>query len=594
MRPGTGRRLALGVASVIAATAAMAGTAIAQDEVPQGGTIVVGEWQAATQLNTFMSNSLRDQEPAWIISRPLVMIDDQGQYVPEFLTEVPTVENGGLVMDEDGDGYTMNITMKDGQKWSDGTPFTLHDFQAVYEWALEINRDGTVACVYCLTFVPIIDANPDLPLDERYAPENLYIESITVAEDGLTAAVKFQENFSGYISSILFQPLISPQYWGEVPFEEIAIRAVPGSPSLLEIPTNGPFMVSAASNEGIDFAPNPHWSADSGPNLEQLRMRYYGQKEGMFTAFLDGTIDLTLNTTPADVATLQSVDPSLGTVLIKEGWLYEHLDFNTERAEKGLDDPAVRAALRQAIDVQGMLEVLFPGAGIEPACAVAPENLWYHAPIECVPFDPEAAAAALDELGWVEDLDAGTRVKDGNQMRLHMCTSSGNPLRLTTLGRVSEDLARIGVATDIETADISVIFGSWDQTTAESDCNIYRGTFDISLYTSQVSGDPYFDWFQNYHSSQPATEEFPGGVAVTRIADPERDELLVGLGATVDPEVIGDLAVGVQERIHELAAEIPLYYRFEPLGVSTRLGGFKTNPSTATALWDVENWYFQG
>jgi peptide/nickel transport system substrate-binding protein len=572
----------------------LAGTATAQDEVPQGGTIVVGEWQAATQLNTFMSNALRDQEAAWIISRPLVIVDDQGNYIPEFLTELPTVENGGLVEDEDGEGYTMHITMKDGQMWSDGTPFTLHDFKALYEWSLEINRDGTVACVYCLSFVPIIDADPALPLEERYAPENLFVESITVSEDGLTADVKFQQNFSGYISGLLFQPLIAPHYWSEVPLEEIATRAVPGSDTLLEIPTNGPFIVTAASSEGIDYAPNPHWTADNGPNLEQLRLRFFGQKDGMFTAFLDGTIDLTLNTTPADVPTLQSVDPSIGSVLIKEGWLYEHLDFNTEREELGLSDPAVRSALRQAIDVQGMLDVLFPGAGLTPACSIAPANLWYHAALECAPYDPEAAAAALDELGWVEDPELGTRAKDGVPMRFHMCTSSGNPLRLTTLGRVSQDLAAIGVATDIETADISVYFGTWDQTTAESECNIYRGTFDIALYTSQVTGDPYFDWFTNYHSSQPATEEFPGGVAVTRIADPELDELLVGLGSTIDPEVIGDRAIQVQERIHELANEIPLYYRFEPLGVSNRLGGFKTNPSTATALWDVENWYVQG
>src|SRR5688572_26571507 len=87
MTPGTRRRLTLGAASVIAATTMLAGTATAQDEVPQGGTIVVGEWQAATQLNTFMSNALRDQEAAWIISRPLVIVDDQGNYIPEFLTE---------------------------------------------------------------------------------------------------------------------------------------------------------------------------------------------------------------------------------------------------------------------------------------------------------------------------------------------------------------------------------------------------------------------------------------------------------------------------------------------------------------------------
>ena len=90
MIPRTRRSLTLGAASVIAATTMLAGTAIAQDEVPQGGTVVVGEWQAATQLNTFMSNALRDQEAAWIISRPLVIVDDQGN----LMVDDPAVREG--------------------------------------------------------------------------------------------------------------------------------------------------------------------------------------------------------------------------------------------------------------------------------------------------------------------------------------------------------------------------------------------------------------------------------------------------------------------------------------------------------------------
>ena len=39
MSPGIRRSLTLGAASVIAATALMTGTAIAQDEVPPGGTM---------------------------------------------------------------------------------------------------------------------------------------------------------------------------------------------------------------------------------------------------------------------------------------------------------------------------------------------------------------------------------------------------------------------------------------------------------------------------------------------------------------------------------------------------------------------------
>jgi ABC-type transport system substrate-binding protein len=310
----------------------------------------------------------------------------------------------------------------------------------------------------------------------------------------------------------------------------------------------------------------------------------------MFTSFLAGDTDLVLNTTPADLAALEVVDPSIGRVQTDQGWLYEHLDFNTERTDKGLDDPAVRAALRQALDRQGLLDVLFPGLGLTVACAITPPTLAYSATdITCPPYDPEAAGAALDALGWVFDPSEGTRVKDGNVMRFHMCTSSGNPTRLTTLGRVAQDFAAVGIATDIQTS--SVYFDPWDQTTPETECNIYRGTFDVALYASQVTGDPFGDYFNQYSSTRIATDAVPSGGNISRIADPVLDEALTALGGVLAKDDVTAAAVAVQERIDELANEVPLYYRFEPLGISNRLGGFKNNPSTATKLWDVENWY---
>jgi ABC-type transport system substrate-binding protein len=189
-----------------------------------------------------------------------------------------------------------------------------------------------------------------------------------------------------------------------------------------------------------------------------------------------------------------------------------------------------------AIDKAGLLEVLFPGAGIEPACSIAPPNIWYFADVECAPYDPEAAAAALDEAGWVVDDAIGTRVKDQDgdpetppdQMRLRT--------RLTTLGRIAQDFLAVGVASDVQTESSDIYFGTWDQTTADTACNIYRGTFDVALYASQLTGDPYADEFYNYHSTQPATDEFPGGVAITRIADADLDAAIEHLGTQIDPE----------------------------------------------------------
>ena len=147
----------------------------------------------------------------------------------------------------------------------------------------------------------------------------------------------------------------------------------------------------------------------------------------MFTAFLAGDLDLTLNTTLADVAALQTVDPSIGRTIVDTGWQYEHLDFNFERSNLGLDDPNVRRALAMAIDKQTLLDVLFPGAGLTPACSIAPPAQWYATEIECDPYDPAAAAALLDEAGWTVDPDTGARV----QGRQRPCASTPAPAPAT-------------------------------------------------------------------------------------------------------------------------------------------------------------------
>ena len=49
----------------------------------------------------------------------------------------------------------------------------------------------------------------------------------------------------------------------------------------------------------------------------------------------------------------------------------------------------------------------------------------------------------------------------------------------------------------------------------------------------------------------------------------------------------------VQEIYIENAAEIPLYYRNSTRGVSTRLQNFDKNPSTASDIWNIEDWFIQ-
>ena len=162
------------------------------------------------------------------------------------------------------------------------------------------------------------------------------------------------------------------------------------------------------------------------------------------------------------------------------------------------------------------------------------------------------------------DPDVGTRAKDDKVMRFHMCTLA-NPARLTTLGRVAHDFLAIGIATDIETS--SVYFDSWDLTTPETECNIYRGTFDVALYASQVTGDPYGDYYPSTtpaaspltHSRAGRTSAMPGIRSSMRTS---RTSAHKPYRRTSEPPQRSSRS-GSNALVNE---DSPLYYRFEPLG----------------------------
>ena len=60
--------------------------------------------------------------PAWLF-------DDQNSPFPYLVTEIPSVENGGLT----SDGRTFTLTLRDDIVWSDGEPITSADFKFTYD-----------------------------------------------------------------------------------------------------------------------------------------------------------------------------------------------------------------------------------------------------------------------------------------------------------------------------------------------------------------------------------------------------------------------------------------------------------------------------
>ena len=80
----------------------------------KGGTLIFGEWQAAAQLNPYLTTAVADFEAMFPISRGLVTVNDDGVYVPDLAVSMPSIDNGALVVDKSGDGFTLTSSSSPG------------------------------------------------------------------------------------------------------------------------------------------------------------------------------------------------------------------------------------------------------------------------------------------------------------------------------------------------------------------------------------------------------------------------------------------------------------------------------------------------
>lgn len=110
-------------------------------------------------------------------------------------------------------------------------------------------------------------------------------------------------------------------------------------------------------------------------------------------------------------------------------------------------DVLVRRAINIGIDRQEMIDNVLNGYGT-PAYSICDQLPWYNEAAE-VEYDPEAAAALLDEAGWRMGED-GVRTKNGARAELNLLYSNGDSVRQALAADLANQLGELGIACTIE------------------------------------------------------------------------------------------------------------------------------------------------
>ena len=110
-------------------------------------------------------------------------------------------------------------------------------------------------------------------------------------------------------------------------------------------------------------------------------------------------------------------------------------------------DVRVRRAINMGVDRQEMIDHVLNGYG-SPAYSVCDGLPWYNEAAE-VAYDPDGAAALLDEAGWLLS-DDGYRYKDGVRAQLNLLYSTGDSVRQALCADFANQMEELGIACTLE------------------------------------------------------------------------------------------------------------------------------------------------
>ena len=554
------------------ALAALAVASPALAERGADGQLNVLYWQAPSTLNPYLSSGNKDVHAASVVLEPLANINSAGEFVPMLASEIPTLDNGGISEDM----RTVTWKLRDGVKWSDGTPFTSADVKFTADYCM--HPEGGCAQAARFEGIESIETPDDLTVIVTYTDPRPYpFTAFTGSESPIIQKAQF-ENCLGARASTCTDQNFGPI--GTSPFK----------------------VQSFKTNDVVIYEANAEFRDPALPHFQTVMLKGGGDSASAARAVLEtGEFDYAWNIQLSPEVLAGMADAGKGDVLTSYGTQIEHLVFNMtdpspslpegERSTAKhphpiLGDIKVREALEKAIDRELLVEIGYGETG-KPTCNYinAPE-IYASDYTDCLVQDVDGAKALLDEAGWVPGPD-GVRVKDGQRLHL-LYQTTVNAVRQDFQALIKQWWQEVGVETELKTVDASVFFGG-DAGSPDTYQKFYA---DVQMYTATYDGtDPETSLAQRTCEKFPAPDSQWQGENFGRFCNPEYDALVKELGNTADLAERGRIAIRLNDMLtRESTHVIPLVYRSSVSVKAKSLDMAEPLNAWSSELWNIGEW----
>jgi peptide/nickel transport system substrate-binding protein len=354
------------------------------------------------------------------------------------------------------DGLTYTFHLRQGVKFSDGTPFTASD--VVYSFDRAAN-DPKKLWTFTLTALQR-DANGQ-------------VQGITAPDDH-TVVIKLAQPWAPFLADVaMFNLSIISQAFAK------------GNEDRLhrELMGTGPFtMAEWKQGEYISLKKNPSYWEEGFPFLDEVRVNVVPDDNNRILQLQGGELDAIYDVPASRVPELKQ-DPSFATIQFPSTYI-RFITLNNRNPP--LDDINARLALNYATDRKTLIDVVLFGAGTEATTFLPKGALFWNDELPGFPFDLNKAK------------DFISKSKTPNGFKLDFMIESGDA-EGTQLGTTLKDLwSKIGVDLQLDLVDQGTFKDAYDNNKFEAQ---YTGwTNDIIDPDELVTYAILPDSSQNYHT----------------------------------------------------------------------------------------------
>lgn len=522
--------------------------------------------QAPAHRNRLVVGITQEPDTLWMpmkqmnasehIGRPgalsLTVFDEQWRLVPQAAERIPTVENGGVQLIDDGGAGRMRVTwrLREGLRWADGHPVTADDF--VFTWRLY--QDPTIEIV-----------------DRTIAERVLDMQ----APDERTLVVTWRAPYAYY--AVFRNHEVLPRHLVEPEVTRLGAK-LKESPFGTAPVLGGAFTIKEwVPGSHVVAVKNPH--AQPAPILDEIVWRIIPETTTLEANLLAGSIDAisVVGLTFDQALAFAARNDARFEVVFTRALHWEHLDLNLENPR--LADRRVREALLLALDRQGLVDAVF-GGKLEVAHGTRPSGTPYNNPALPVRVqDVARAAALLDEAGWRLGAD-GVRAKDGVPLHLELATTAGDKLREQVAQVLVSQWRAVGVDVAIDLQPAKVLFG---------DTMRHRKFSGLAMFTWSLDPIQVNEAFWRCDQIPRADngwrgQNFPG------FCNARADELIARVATELDDDKRAALARELELVLATELPQLPLYFRTEVSVIPKGLRGWRPVGILQSQAWNAHEW----